>query len=78
VLPKSDPLIYRFYEIMQVYGLRSKRCDFQEKFGDGIMSANRFNPSCGKKSKTPRLLRVQVQPCVAKFPALQEVVIAAR
>lgn len=33
-----DPLIYRFYEIMQVYGLPLKDV-IQEMFGDGIMSA---------------------------------------
>jgi cyanate lyase len=37
----TDPLIYRFYEIMQVYGLPLKDV-IQEKFGDGIMSAIDF------------------------------------
>jgi cyanate lyase len=37
----TDPLIYRFYEIMQVYGLTLKDL-IQEKFGDGIMSAIDF------------------------------------
>ena len=36
-----DPLIYRFYEIMQVYGMPMKDV-IQEKFGDGIMSAIDF------------------------------------
>jgi len=36
-----DPLIYRFYEIMQVYGMPMKEI-IQEKFGDGIMSAIDF------------------------------------
>lgn len=36
-----DPLIYRFYEIMQVYGLPLKDV-IQEMFGDGIMSAIDF------------------------------------
>src|SRR5262245_56903976 len=36
-----DPLIYRFYEIMQVYGLPLKEV-IQEMFGDGIMSAIDF------------------------------------
>jgi cyanate lyase len=40
VIP-TDPLIYRFYEIMQVYGLPLKDV-IQEKFGDGIMSAIDF------------------------------------
>lgn len=37
----TDPLIYRFYEIMQVYGATMKDV-IQEKFGDGIMSAIDF------------------------------------
>ena len=37
----TDPLIYRFYEIMQVYGMPLKSV-IQEKFGDGIMSAIDF------------------------------------
>ncbi len=38
----TDPLIYRFYEIMQVYGMPLKSV-IHEKFGDGIMSAIDFN-----------------------------------
>jgi cyanate lyase len=37
----TDPLIYRFYEIMQVYGMAIKAV-VHEKFGDGIMSAIDF------------------------------------
>jgi cyanate lyase len=37
----TDPLIYRFYEILQVYGMPLKAI-IQEKFGDGIMSAIDF------------------------------------
>eukprot|EP00906_Rhabdomonas_costata_P033969 RCo047820 len=37
----TDPLIYRFYEIIQVYGFPLKDV-IQEKFGDGIMSAIDF------------------------------------
>ena len=37
----TDPLIYRFYEIMQVYGMPLKDV-IQEQFGDGIMSAIDF------------------------------------
>ncbi|MBD1845129.1 cyanase [Cyanobacteria bacterium FACHB-63] len=37
----TDPLIYRFYEIMQVYGMPIKEV-IHEKFGDGIMSAIDF------------------------------------
>lgn len=33
-----DPVLYRFYEILQVYGMPLKAV-IHEKFGDGIMSA---------------------------------------
>jgi len=36
--PPADPLIYRFYELVQVYGSTWKEL-IQEEFGDGIMSA---------------------------------------
>jgi cyanate lyase len=39
--PPTDPLIYRFYEIMQVYGTTLKEV-IHEQFGDGIMSAIDF------------------------------------
>ncbi len=34
----TDPLIYRFYELVQVYGTTWKAL-IEEEFGDGIMSA---------------------------------------
>ena len=37
----TDPLIYRFYELVQVYGMTWKEL-IQEEFGDGIMSAIDF------------------------------------
>jgi len=37
----TDPLVYRLYEIMQVYGMPLKAV-IHEKFGDGIMSAIDF------------------------------------
>ena len=36
-----DPLIYRFYEITQVFGTTLKAL-IEEEFGDGIMSAIDF------------------------------------
>jgi cyanate lyase len=36
-----DPLLYRFHEILQIYGLPLKDV-IQEVFGDGIMSAIDF------------------------------------
>ena len=38
----TDPCIYRFYEIVQVYGTTLKEV-IQDEFGDGIMSAIDFN-----------------------------------
>ncbi len=44
----TDPLIYRFYEIMQVYGMPLKAV-IHEKFGDGIMSAIDFTLDVDKE-----------------------------
>ncbi|HSS47175.1 MAG TPA: cyanase [Burkholderiales bacterium] len=38
----TDPLIYRFYELIQVYGTTIKEL-IHEEFGDGIMSAIDFS-----------------------------------
>lgn len=46
-VPK-DPLIYRLYEIVGVYGDTLKEV-IQEKFGDGIMSAIDFSMDVEKK-----------------------------
>lgn len=40
----TDPLIYRFYELVMVYGMTWKEL-IQEEFGDGIMSAIDFDMS---------------------------------
>ncbi len=42
VMPPTDPLIYRFYELIQTYGTTWKEL-INEEFGDGIMSAIDFN-----------------------------------
>ncbi len=44
----QDPLIYRLYEIIGVYGPTLKEV-IQEKFGDGIMSAIDFSMEVGKE-----------------------------
>jgi len=44
----TDPLLYRFYEILAVYGLALKDV-IQEKFGDGIMSAIDFTLDVNKQ-----------------------------
>ena len=38
----TDPLLYRFYELINVYGSSIKSL-INEEFGDGIMSANDFS-----------------------------------
>ena len=54
----TDPLIYRFYEIMQVYGMPIKEV-IHEKFGDGIMSAIDFTLEVEKETD-PKGDRVKV------------------
>jgi cyanate lyase len=54
----TDPLIYRFYEIMQVYGMPMKAV-IHEKFGDGIMSAIDFSLDI-EKEEDPKGDRVKV------------------
>ncbi len=53
-----DPLIYRFYEIMQVYGMPLKEI-IHEKFGDGIMSAIDFTLDV-EKEEDPKGDRVKI------------------
>jgi cyanate lyase len=53
-----DPLLYRFYEIMQVYGLPLKDV-IQETFGDGIMSAIDFTMQV-EKEVDPKGDRVKI------------------
>jgi cyanate lyase len=45
----TDPLLYRFYEILAVYGLPLKDL-IQEKFGEGIMSAIDFTMDVQKQA----------------------------
>ena len=54
----TDPLIYRFYEIMLVYGMPLKTI-IHEKFGDGIMSAIDFTLDV-EKEENPKGDRVIV------------------
>jgi cyanate lyase len=42
VMPPTDPLIYRFYELVMVNGPALKAL-IEEEFGDGIMSAIDFD-----------------------------------
>jgi cyanate lyase len=54
----TDPLIYRLYEIVQVYGMPIKEI-IHEKFGDGIMSAIDFSLDI-EKEENPQGDRVKV------------------
>ncbi len=54
----TDPFVYRFYEIMTVYGA-SMKAVVQEQFGDGIMSAIDFTMDV-KKEDDPKGARVVV------------------
>ncbi|MGR8979824.1 MAG: cyanase [Gammaproteobacteria bacterium] len=54
----TDPLIYRFYEILQVYGMPLKAV-IHEKFGDGIMSAIDFTMDV-EKDPDPKGDRVRI------------------
>lgn len=65
VIP-TDPLIYRFYEIMQVYGMPMKDV-IQEKFGDGIMSAIDFTLDV-EKVEDPKGDRVSITMCGKFLP----------
>ena len=53
-----DPLLYRFHEILQVYGLPLKDV-IQEAFGDGIMSAIDFTIDVEKEAD-PKGDRVKI------------------
>ena len=55
----TDPLMYRFYEILCVYGAPLKDV-IQEKCGDGIMSAIDFTLSV-EKEENPKGDRVVVR-----------------
>lgn len=57
-LVPTDPLVYRFYEIIQVYGMPLKDV-IHEKFGDGIMSAIDFTLDV-EKEEDPKGDRVKV------------------
>ena len=65
VIP-TDPLIYRFYEIMQVYGMPVKTV-VHEKFGDGIMSAIDFTIDV-EKEEDPKGDRVKIIMCGKFLP----------
>ncbi|MBK5912680.1 cyanase [Rhodothalassium salexigens] len=55
----TDPLMYRFYEIVQVYGTTLKAL-IEEEFGDGIMSAIDFDMAISRQPD-PKGDRVKVE-----------------
>jgi len=57
VIP-TDPLMYRFYEVLQVYGTTIKEL-VHEEFGDGIMSAIDFEMDV-ERQPDPKGDRVKV------------------
>jgi len=54
----TDPLIYRFYELVSVYGTTFKEL-IHEEFGDGIMSAIDFKMDLQREAD-PKGDRVQI------------------
>jgi cyanate lyase len=56
--PPADPLIYRFHELVQVYGTTWKAL-IEEEFGDGIMSAIDFDMSV-ERQPDPKGDRVRI------------------
>jgi cyanate lyase len=57
-MPPTDPLIYRFYELVQGYGPTWKAL-INEEFGDGIMSAIDFNMNI-EREPDPKGDRVRI------------------
>jgi cyanate lyase len=58
VMPPTDPLIYRFYELIMNFGPTWKVL-IEEEFGDGIMSAIDFNMSI-EREPDPKGDRVKI------------------
>jgi cyanate lyase len=55
----TDPLVYRLYELVSVYGTTIKEL-IHEEFGDGIMSAIDFNMSITREPD-PKGDRVRIE-----------------
>lgn len=58
IMPPTDPLIYRLYEIVLVYGETIKEV-IHEKAGDGIMSAIDFTMDI-EKEENPKGDRIKI------------------
>jgi cyanate lyase len=59
VMPPTDPLIYRFYELVMNFGPTWKQL-IEEEFGDGIMSAIDFDMSISRQPD-PKGDRVKIE-----------------
>ncbi len=57
-MPPTDPLLYRFYELLMVNGAAIKEL-IQEEFGDGIMSAIDFDMAI-ERQPDPKGDRVRI------------------
>jgi hypothetical protein len=57
-VPTTDPLIYRFYELVQTYNTTWKAL-IEEEFGDGTMSAINFDMKI-EREENPKGDRVRV------------------
>lgn len=57
--PPTDPLLYRFHEILVQFGVPMKEV-IQEKFGDGIMSAVDFTVKIDKDETNKDAPRVNI------------------
>jgi cyanate lyase len=57
-VPPTDPLIYRFHELVQTYGTTWKAL-IEEEFGDGIMSAIDFDMQI-EREPNPKGDRVKI------------------
>lgn len=57
-MPPTDPLIYRFYELVMINGPAWKAL-IEERFGDGIMSAIDFNMEIDREAN-PKGDRVKI------------------
>src|ERR1700687_5839073 len=67
-MPPTDPLIYRFYELVMVTGPAWKAL-IEEEFGDGIMWAIDFSLDFEREAKSERRSREDHD--VRQVPALQ-------
>jgi cyanase len=65
----TDPLVYRFYELVSVYGTTFKEL-IHEEFGDGIMSAIDFHMDL--QARAARQGRPRLDHDVGQVPSLQD------